>query len=196
MIFMLPYTTPTELTDFNRLPEILALRHLCWQLHSKNDLRSTADNADALDFQSTHFVSFNLSGDIIAANRVTLMNDLSELPYYPLLDRPLYPDGPFVYFSKLVVHPSYRKQGLKEHLDKARTAFLAGQQVAYGLGFYGNHRSVDAIGQGFVSMEMISEGTERIYPYERRHLHVMTLPNHKMKELKRNDLQESDMEEV
>ncbi len=193
---MLPYTTPTELTDFNRLPEILALRHLCWQMHSKNDLRSTADNADVLDFQSTHFVSLNLSGEIIAANRVTLLHDLSELPYYPLMNRHLYPDGPFIYFSKLVIHPSYRKQGLKEHLDKARTAFLAGQQVAYGLGFYGDHRTIDAIGQGFVSIEMISEGTEHIYPYEKRHLHVMTLPNHKTTTLEKNDLLESDLEEI
>lgn len=174
---MLPYSDPVQLNSLESIREIEQLRLTSWSFYYPylKELNSGM-NRDVLDYISVHFVSHDLQGKLVAANRITILEDLSQLPFAGLLNQSLYPDKvPFAYFSKLVVHPEYRKQGLKELMDQARTRFLLSQGLDLGLGLYGAHRVHDALTQGFSSIEVIEEGTESFFPYNKRSLHVMSL---------------------
>jgi len=174
---MLPYSDPVQLTDLENIRKIEQLRLASWSYYYPylKELHPGLYR-DALDYISVHFVSYDLQGKLVAANRITILEDIGQLPFAGLLNTSLYPEKvPFAYFSKLVVHPEYRKQGLKEQMDQARTRFLLQQGLDLGLGLYGAHRVHDALSQGFSSIEVIEEGTESFFPYNKRSLHVMSL---------------------
>lgn len=174
---MLPYSDPVQLSSLESIHEIEQLRLASWSYYYPylKELNPCM-HRDALDFISVHFISYDLQGRVVAANRITILEDVSQLPFSKLLNQSLYPEQvPFAYFSKLVVHPEYRKQGLKELMDQARTGFLLSQGLDQGIGLYGAHRLQDALTQGFSSVEVIEEGTESFFPYNKRSLHVMSL---------------------
>ena len=175
------FSMPYVLEDFSRLPEIEDLRWRCWKPFLESEQDVCPDSVkDAFDWCSTHFVCTDPFGVIVGANRITVLPSVDELPFSSILNRSLFPEGNIAYFSRLVVDPHYRKKGIKEALDQARSEYLTTLQNAYGLGLYGYHRLKDVLQQGFASIQILEEGTEYFFPYHRRTLHVMTLEQNRV----------------
>jgi hypothetical protein len=176
MIWKPSFSLPQLLEDYTKISEIEALRWKCWQPYLEPNQEVYPDSVkDAFDWCSIHFVCTDEFGSIIGANRITVLQNIDELPFSAILDKSLYPQGNIAYFSRLVVDPLFRKKGIKEALDQARSQYLASLKGTYGLGLYGYHRLKDVMHQGFASIQVIESGTECFFPYHRRTLHVMAL---------------------
>jgi len=166
-----------RLTDFCEWQSaILQLRSESWSRYYPHFATWPPESfQDDLDVQSIHFVVVLENGFLVAANRVSIMNQIQDLPFAHLLNHHLYPDQPFAYFSKLVVHPEYRKMGFKELLDEQRMCILSEYNLKYGLGLYDKHRLQEVRFQGFQYMESLAEGIEAFFPYTNRSLQLMSL---------------------
>ena len=133
------FSPPTLLTDLTRLPEIYALRVACWeqspgQPYVNRELFPQGWS-DALDTHPTarHWVVED-EGRIVAAGRVVLLATIEESGQ-PDFTRFALPAGrPWGYLSRLVISSTYRKRGLAQAFDAARTAFLRQTTAAFGLG--------------------------------------------------------------
>lgn len=116
-----------RITDREHLDEIFQLRHEVWynrlgeQPFFKNGRwRDEHDVASAIQVAAIH------QDRIVAAARLTLHATLASAPYgklFPgsLTDR----QGPFAFFSRLVVHPQYQGRGLARRLDQVRKRIAA-----------------------------------------------------------------------
>lgn len=121
-----------ELTDLNRLGEIYQLRVNAYE-HSDqkpyiNSSTFPEGFYDEVDAKSSHFIIEN--GDkIIACARLIRLESLSQIPYYNLKPRVLSPSrSSFWYYSRIAIHPDYRKRGLSSLMDNYIIGQLKGQE--------------------------------------------------------------------
>lgn len=70
---------------------------------------------DTWDSVSTHFLIYH-ENKIIAATRVSIHGSVAETPY-PEWFPNIQSKPPFLYISRLVVHPDFQKRGLGDFLD-------------------------------------------------------------------------------
>lgn len=116
------------LADKLRLPEVYDLRLNVWEHSGKNDFvnRKLYPNGwfDELDQSAYHWIVVNEKNRIIASARLHLFYSLEDFPYYQSVKKFLLPTVmPFAFYSRLVVDPGYRQNGLSRLLYKVRSEF-------------------------------------------------------------------------
>lgn len=116
------------LTDMSRLPEIYDLRLNVWEHSGENEFvnRKLYPNGwyDELDDTAYHWVVFNEENRIVASARLNLFYSLEDFPYYKSVRKYLLPRViPFAFYSRLVVDPAYRQNGLSRQLYAGRLRF-------------------------------------------------------------------------
>lgn len=131
------------LTDLSRLPEIYDLRLNVWEHSGKSDFvnRKLYPNGwhDSLDESAYHWVVFNNENKIIASARVNLFYSLNDFPYYQAVKKFLLPkEMPFAFYSRLVVDPQYRQNGLSRQLYNGRVKFCEERGVRWSQVFINN----------------------------------------------------------
>lgn len=134
---------PVLLTDKSRLPEIYNLRLNVWEHSGKSEFvnRNLYPNGwyDDLDKSAFHWIVVNNENKIIASARLNLFNSLEEFPYYLSVQNLLLPEiMPFAFFSRLVVHPQYRQNGLSRQLFTDRTLFCKEKEIQWTQVFINN----------------------------------------------------------
>lgn len=155
---------PELLTDTWRLPEIYDLRLNAWEHSGKSEFvnRQLYPNGwyDQLDESAFHWVVINDQNKIIASARLNLFNSFEEFPYYLSVKNLLLPDAmPFAFFSRLVVHPHYKQNGLSRQLFNSRAIFCEERGIKWSQVFINNQLIISQfeksgyknIGQGKVS---------------------------------------------
>jgi hypothetical protein len=137
------YLQPALLTDTTRLPEIYDLRLKVWEHSGKNTFvnRQLYPNGwyDPLDDSAFQWVVINERNEIIASARLNLFNSLKEFPYFLSVKDFSLPDVmPFAFFSRLVVHPHYRQNGLSRQLFINRSIFCEERGIRWSQVFINN----------------------------------------------------------
>lgn len=131
------------LTDLSRLNEIYDLRLNVWEHSGKNEFvnRKLYPNGwhDHLDKSAFHWISINDQNEIIASARLNIFHSLEEFPYYLSVKNLSLPEiMPFAFFSRLVVHPLYRQNGLSRQLFAGRTFFCEERRIRWSQVFINN----------------------------------------------------------
>lgn len=131
------------LADTTRLPEIYNLRLKVWEHLGKNEFvnRQLYPNGwyDQLDDSAFHWVVINEHNTIIAAARLNQFNSLEAFPYaLSVKDFSLPKVMPFAFFSRLVVHPHYRQNGLSRQLFVSRSIFCEERGISWSQVFINN----------------------------------------------------------
>ncbi|MBS1776337.1 MAG: GNAT family N-acetyltransferase [Bacteroidetes bacterium] len=124
--------TPTLLTDKSRLQEIYDLRVTAYESSPKSIYvnRNTFPNGwfDHLDplEETLHWI-IEQENKIIASARLAILQDLKDTNEdFDKFELP--PDRPFAYWSRLVIHPSYRRSSAKAVLDNVRLKYIRDNQ--------------------------------------------------------------------
>ena len=119
--------TPELLEDKSSLNEIFRLRVVAWEnSHLAKYINSEwyPDGwVEDIDETSYHFVVKVRDAKIIAASRLSIIYDESVLGL-GLNDVQLPIGRPFAYWSRLVIHPDYRGNGIVKKMDHIRKKFL------------------------------------------------------------------------
>jgi predicted GNAT family N-acyltransferase len=151
-------SNPRILDDNRRLEEIYRLRVLAYEHSFKAEYvnRDIFPNGwkDGLDERAIHWI-IESGGNIIASSRLVLLNDLKETAED--LDEFNLPAGrPFGYFSRLVVHPDFRGNGISKIMDKSRMSYIKDNKVPFTLAFSFADRAVSLIELGFKELGSVS----------------------------------------
>jgi hypothetical protein len=173
---MKSFTEPAILTGEERLEEIYKLRCLAWENSpnpgSINFTKYPKGFFDHLDKKSIHFFSVNERNEIIAASRITIVNAFEELPYPAIFKmyKSWPSERPFLFFSRLVIHPGYRKMGLKEKMDKIRLKYQTENRVAFSVMTGSERRAHELAAHGFKTVATVSREIDPTFPFEHREL--------------------------
>jgi len=167
---------PTILTNRTRLEEIFRLRCLAWENspfpNSINFTKYPNGFQDILDESSIHFYSTNQKDEIIAAARLTVLNSLEALPYPKIFTSfDIWPsERPFLFYSRLVIHPEYRKQGLKQKFDRIRVKYQLDHLIPFSIATATIARATDISLYGFQTIATVTKETDQLFPFEHREL--------------------------
>lgn len=142
-VYVHEFLQPQLLTNGCRLQEIYDLRLNVWEHSGKSDFvnrklypNGWQDHLDKLAFQ---WIVINNQNKIIASARLNIFNSLKEFPYYLAVKDLLLPEiMPFAFFSRLVVHPHYRQNGLSRKLFTDRTSFCEQRGIRWSQVFINN----------------------------------------------------------
>lgn len=131
------------LLNSSRLQEIYDLRLEVWENSGSNEFvnRSLFPNGwqDALDETALHWITVNHQNKIVASARLNIFHSLKDSPYYGSIRHLHFPaDVPFAFFSRLVVHPQYRQNGLSRQLYEGRTELCRERKIAWSQVFINN----------------------------------------------------------
>ncbi|MEO9022610.1 MAG: GNAT family N-acetyltransferase [Ginsengibacter sp.] len=131
------------LADTSLLTEIYNLRLNVWEHSGKSEFvnRKLYPNGwyDHIDSKAFHWIVFNNQHKIIASARLNLFNSFEEFPYHLSVKNLPLPDVmPFAFFSRLVVHPQYRQNGLSRQLFTSRTRFCEERGIRWSQAFINN----------------------------------------------------------
>jgi predicted GNAT family N-acyltransferase len=135
--------TPQLATDSALLNEVYRLRLDVWE-HSGNTAfvnRNLYPDGwyDELDATAFHWIVANDENKIIASARLNLFYSFADFPYYSSVQKFLLPQKwPFGFYSRLVVHPDYRKNGLSRKLFHSRDVFCQQMGVQWSQTFINN----------------------------------------------------------
>lgn len=167
---MKKFTEPQILTDKSRLQEIFDLRVYAWENSPSpaNINRETYPNGffDKLDEMAIHWVSFDADGKIIAAARLAIINDVNELPYPQIIANVELPtERPFLFYSRLVIHPEYRKCGLKEKFDRVRLRYKMENQYAFSVAAANPNRTNELLKYGWQDLGECSVYQDSHFPF-------------------------------
>lgn len=126
-----------------RLQEIYDLRLEVWEKSGVNEFvnRKLFPNGwyDELDDTAMHWVTVNHQNKIVASARLNIFYSLQESPYGASIKHLKLPaEVPFAFFSRLVVHPSCRQNGLSRELYEARAHFCKERKIAWSQVFINN----------------------------------------------------------
>lgn len=127
---------PELLADKSRLQEIYDLRVEVWEHSGKNQLVNKKlfpkGWHDPLDESGLHWVVNNEEGKIIAAARLNIFNSFEEFPYYPFMQHlPLPTVMPFAFYSRLVIHPEYQRNGFSNKLVHCRMQYCEAHKIPW-----------------------------------------------------------------
>lgn len=130
----------TILANPERLQEIYDLRLTAWEGSARNEIANKSlfpDGwKDALDESAIHWVTLDERDTIIAAARLNIFHSIQSFPYHiATAHLPLPSELPFALFSRLVVHPKFRRNGLGRVLYEARSRFCMGNNISWSLVF-------------------------------------------------------------
>jgi len=173
---MISFSEPAILKNPQRLDEICKLRCLAWENSpfpsAINFVNYPNGYEDALDKKSIHFYSVNQNDEIIGSARLTILNSLDELPYPKVFTTfKVWPaERPFLFYSRLVIHPDYRKNGLKEQMDKIRVRYQFEHAISFSVATATCKRAGDISQYGFKTIATVSKETDRLFPFEHREL--------------------------
>jgi len=120
--------TLTQLNDKSRLQEIYDLRVTAYENSPKSIYVNRQvfpngwfDHLDQLD-ETIHWI-VEQENKIIGAARLAVLHNLKETNEdFEKFDLP--PDRPFAYWSRLVVHPSFRGTTAMRELDQVRVKYI------------------------------------------------------------------------
>ena len=130
------------LVNSSRLQEIYDLRLAVWENAGRNEFvnRTLFPNGwyDELDQTAIHWITVNKQNKIVAAARLNLFHSTEEFPYYSSTGHLAFPTGPFAFFSRLVVHPQYRRNGLSRQLYDGRAQFCRERKITWSQVFINN----------------------------------------------------------
>ncbi|MGD1847397.1 MAG: GNAT family N-acetyltransferase [Salibacteraceae bacterium] len=156
---MAPFSSPILLGGPKRLAEIFALRTLAWERspgrQQINSSKYPNGYSDCLDANSLHFVSTDWNGNIIAAARLSVCNSYADLPYPEMFAQLLHllpQQRPFAFYSRLVIHPDYRKRGIAQAMDTMRMEKQQELQLPFGLVTVNAKRCLKIQPYGFVRL--------------------------------------------
>lgn len=128
--------TPTLLIDKSRLQEIYDLRVTAYENSPKSVYVNREifpngwfDNLDTRD-ETLHWIVED-NDKIIASARLALLDNIKDTNEdFDKFELPN--ERPFAYWSRLVVHPNYRKRNVVNMLDKVRFDFInTNQNIAF-----------------------------------------------------------------
>lgn len=146
--------TPRLLDDKSRLAEIYNLRVEAWQ-HSHNSKyvnKTIFPDGwyDDLDNTGFHWIITDISNRIIGSARFNIVNDIVEIPNGEIFARFIksFP-SPLGFFSKLVIHPDFRKNGLSSLFDLARIDFIKQSDISLTLLTCDGVRTIKLLKHGF-----------------------------------------------
>lgn len=145
---------PMILNDKSRLQEIYHLRVLAYEhspkkvyVNKKDFPDGWFDDLDELD--ETHHWIIEDNHQIIASARLAIINDLKKT-HESFLKFELPNNQPFAYWSRLVVHPDYRKTNAMIQLDNARKQFLIeNTHIRFAVSVVSKDRSASMLRLGF-----------------------------------------------
>lgn len=192
---MKTFTEPQILTDKSRLQEIFDLRVYAWENSPSpaNINRETYPNGffDKLDETAIHWVSFDENRKIIAAARLAIINDINELPYPQIVAHVSLPaERPFLFYSRLVIHPDYRKQGLKEKFDLVRLRYKVENQIAFSVATANPNRTIELLKYGWKDCADVTDVKGYSFPFGKERslllLRDAKLPNEEILETSGN----------
>lgn len=129
----------TFLQDTQKLQEIYELRVEVWERSPGSSIvnRNLFPSGwkDEMDDHAMHAVIFNKDQKIIAAARLNILNQITDLNCYKYLKHLTLPDTiPFAYYSRLVVSVAYQSKGLAKKLDNFILNECKKKEVAWVLG--------------------------------------------------------------
>ncbi len=117
--------TPVYLLDRSILKSLYKLRVDAWSEYKHINHTSFPDGwHDSLDLTAHHWY-IEVNRNIIASARLNIVNYLTEIPYGKVFEQ--FQDDlmfPLIFYSKLVIHPSYQKLRLSTKLDECRDIFF------------------------------------------------------------------------
>jgi GNAT superfamily N-acetyltransferase len=150
--------TPQFLTDKSRLQEIYDLRVEAWE-NSANKAHINRKNFpigwfDKHDPNAHHWIIED-EGKIVAGSRICMLTDLAEIAEVDFSIFTLSSARPFAYFSRLVVHPQYRRKGFTHLMDKVRVDFLQSSEAAFALSCSAPQRRTSLEQAGFTELGML-----------------------------------------
>ncbi len=138
--------------------EITSLRQLAWKERTKfpSENLIIQDKLDESDL-SIHWGVFN-DHELIASCRVSILSTIEQLPYKDIFkDLDLLFSHNFAFYSRLVIHPDYRKKGLAKELDEIRVNELKNQNVKLALATARDWRLNYLIGEGWKMVKPVEE---------------------------------------
>ena len=167
---MKTFTEPEILTDKTRFQEIFDLRVYAWEKSPSpaNINRETYPNGffDELDETAVHWVSLNTDGKIIAAARLAIIYDINELPYPQIFVNVELPaERPFLFYSRLVIHPEYRKWGLKEKFDLFRLRYQVENKFAFSVATASQTRTKELLKYGWQDCADVTDVKGYSFPF-------------------------------
>jgi hypothetical protein len=145
---------PTLLMDKSRLQEIYDLRVTAYEASPKsvyvNRERFPHGWSDALDpLDSTYHWIIEHHGKIVASARVAIVNHLQQTGE-DFSGLPLPSTAPIAFWSRLVVHPYFRKTSASTSLDDARKKFVvSNKDISYSIVCTGAYREENLLKTGF-----------------------------------------------
>ncbi len=151
---------PKLLTDKSQLQEIYNLRVTAYEQSPDsiyvNKQLFPQGLSDHLDNQvnTLHWIICD-DNKIIAAARLAILDDFADIKDLTneLYTYELPKERPFAYYSRLIVHPGYRKLGLPYMLDKARIDYLrANRNIKFAIGWATPDRNQALVNCGFTPL--------------------------------------------
>lgn len=184
---MKTFAEPQILTDKSRLQEIYDLRVYAWE-NSPSPANINRENYpngffDKLDETAIHWVSFDADGKIIASARLAIINDVNELPYPQIFENVSLPaERPFLFYSRLVIHPEFRKCGLKEKFDLVRLRYQVENKYAFSVATANPNRTKELLKYGWKDCGDVSkvEGYSYLFGKVERSLLLLLLRDVKL----------------
>jgi GNAT superfamily N-acetyltransferase len=152
------FSEPHILTDKSRLNEIYALRTRAYE-HSYKSVYVNSEVLqegwkDDLDDMAIHWV-VEQEGRIIASARLVILDDLEQTGE-DILGFDLPHQRPFAYYSRLVVDPAVRGNGIGKAMDDIRISYIRDHNVAFALAFSFVERSDSLLRLGFRELGTVS----------------------------------------
>lgn len=146
--------TAKLLSDRSRLQEIYDLRVAAWENSGRigaiNRITFPYGWSEEIDKEAFHFVVIAESKKIVASARISLHNNLDELPYPSAFEKFKLPaDRPFAFYSRLVVSPNSGSHFHFKKLDQIRIAFLMENKIQFALATCSDKRLRSMLEIGF-----------------------------------------------
>jgi len=179
---MTDFFEPEILEDKSRLQEIFDLRVFAWEnspgADNVNSLKYPNGFSDDLEDISIHIISTNCFGKIIAAARLTVCDSLDQLPYpgiFKAYAHLMPKERPFLFYSRLVIHPDYRKTDLRKMFDDFRALKHIELNIPFGLVTVKPKRLLQILPYGFKELGKTYPELDSTYPFTSEHALLLLL---------------------
>lgn len=126
---------PKLLEDKSKLDDIYMFRVFCWENSEQKEFINSKyfPNGwkDKFDENAVHWI-VESNKEIIASSRVCILDNVNEIEED--FSKFLLPKNiPFAFFSRLVVHPSFRGNGISNLMDYERLKFIKHHNISFTL---------------------------------------------------------------